>query len=309
MRATFRHSLIGLAILVITIGMLSLHPHKSSASATAGPITGYAWSDTIGWIDLNCSNDNSCGTNNYGLTVDSSGNLSGYAWSDNIGWISASASDVVGCPSGTCQPTLVHGVLSGWLKAIAADNNGWDGWISLSGSGYGPTVSSGVFSGYAWGSDVVGWVDWSQARTTFNDACTPSYSCSGQTIQYTNSSCQVSNVTTCTSPAFCEAGSTICLYPTISFNTSGSNLTGHLQLIPNLIRSGATTTVDWSVSNAQSCSVQGTNGDSWNGLSGSYSSKSVTSQTTYTLSCLAYGSNPGVDEMQIVNVVPVFKEF
>jgi hypothetical protein len=50
-------------------------------------LLGYAWSENLGWISLNCQNDNSCGTSNFGVRNNSEGNLSGYAWGENIGWI------------------------------------------------------------------------------------------------------------------------------------------------------------------------------------------------------------------------------
>ena len=50
-------------------------------------LTGYAWGENTGWISLNCSNTNSCGTVNYKVANDGNGNLSGYAWSENTGWI------------------------------------------------------------------------------------------------------------------------------------------------------------------------------------------------------------------------------
>ena len=52
----------------------------------------------------------------------------------------------------------------------------------------------------------------------------------------------------------------------IALNQSG-NYTGNLQLIPYLLQSGETTQVHWNVSNAQSCTVTSTNGDSWTGPS------------------------------------------
>jgi len=160
------------------------------------------------------------------------------------------------------------------------------------------------------GTASVGHTVQNTCSATLTFACTPAYTCSGQTIQYTNSSCQVSNVTSCVSPAFCQAGSSSCLYPAIIFNQSGS-YTGNLQLVPNLLQSGETTAVHWSVSNAQSCTVTGTNGDSWSGLSSptkGETSKPITSQTIYTLACTAYGSNPNVSETATVNVTPVYEE-
>jgi len=299
-------------LFIALIAALALLPHVARSQSSATPITGYAWSDTIGWVSLNCSSDPSgCSgpAGAWGLSIASNGALSGYAWSDNIGWISANAADVTGCPSSPCTPTISHGAFTGWLKALSANGNGWDGWISLAGLGYGPTLNGASFSGYAWGSNVVGWLSWSLASADYQQ-CTPAYSCSGETIQYTNASCQVSNVQSCVSPAFCSAGSSSCLYPAVGFNPSGS-YSGNLQLIPGLLQSGETTLVHWSVSNARSCTVTGSNGDSWSGLSSpakGETSKPIVSQTTYTLSCTAYSTNPGVSETETVNVTPAFRE-
>jgi hypothetical protein len=302
---------LGAVFLAVLVSFL-LTPRPALSQGTGTPITGYFWSDTIGWIDLNCSNSGVCGTTPFGLSIDSSGNITGDAWSDSIGWVSANPSDLSGCPQGSCTATVSNGVLSGWLRALSGNTSqsgGWDGFISLSGSNYGVTESGGRFSGYAWGDVNVGWVDTEYAQTTYG-TCTPAYICSGNTIEYKNSSCQVSAVTTCTSPAFCSAGSNQCLYPVISPNPSG-NLTGNLQVVPNLVNPGSTVSVYWNVSNAQSCTVTGTNGNSWSGLSSpstGETSSPITTQTTYTLSCQAYGTSPNVVESQTVNLTPVYKE-
>lgn len=49
---------------------------------TDGSITGYAWSETMGWINLAPTNS--------GITNTSSGVLGGYAWGENAGWINFS---------------------------------------------------------------------------------------------------------------------------------------------------------------------------------------------------------------------------
>src|SRR5712691_11367984 len=72
--------------------------------------------------------------------------ISGYAWSDNVGWVSANASDLSGCPESPCSARLQEGELRGWLKALSANgsqNGGWDGFISLSGPGYGVSSAGG----------------------------------------------------------------------------------------------------------------------------------------------------------------------
>ena len=62
-----------------------------------------------------------------------------------------------------------------------------------------------------------------------------------------------------------------------------------LRVIPSLVRSGNTTKVNWSAQNVESCTVRGDNGDSWTGISsplGGKTSKPITAETAYTLSCL-----------------------
>lgn len=307
-RTTHRYTLllVPLGLLLATTFLLS--PHPALSQAQGAPITGYLWSDTSGWVDLNCANSNACGPNSFGFSIASDGTLSGYAWAENIGWVSAQSGDLSGCPTSPCIAKIQsNGGLSGWLKAIAADNKGWDGWISLSGTGYGVSESGGVFSGYAWGSDVVGWLDFSRARTPYG-TCAPSYSCADpQQVQYTNSSCQTSAYATCVSPAFCSSGSSTCLYPAPSFIQSG-NLTGHLQVNPSILHTGISTTVTWNVANVASCTVTGDAAkDSWTGITGSRTSSPINQQTTYTLSCAGLDSS-SVHETATVNILPVFQE-
>ena len=300
------------------LAALLFRPHSALSQQNEDTIiTGYAWSDTIGWIDLNCANTNSCGVRSFGLSVAQNGDISGYAWSDNIGWISADTSDLGGCPSGACRAKISGNNLQGWLRALAgggSQSGGWDGWISLKGSGYGPTVTGGNFSGYAWGSDVVGWVDWSQAHTTFGQ-CAVSYSCSGQTIQQTDVSCNVSNVTTCISPTFCSAGSSVCLYPQVEYAPDG-----HLAVRPAIVHAFLTAHVRWNVSNVSSCTVTGTNGDTWtvagnagndwtstSGSPGMVTSP-VTAPVTYTLTCTGLDGQQTTPESATVSVIPIFEE-
>ncbi len=139
-------------------------------------ITGHIWSSNIGWIRLQGPN--------YGIqmnfantdadpyldtgTVDTTKK---YAWSPNIGWIDFAPTG--GYPSGPTHGVRMDssGKLIGWARVCAvfssgcsgglANNalrGGWDGWIRMSGNQYGPTRSACKFNGYAWGSDVIGWI-------------------------------------------------------------------------------------------------------------------------------------------------------
>jgi len=146
----------------ILLALITFGGSDNVFAGTSDNIDGYAWSSNIGWISFNCTNDNSCGTADYGINQNSDGTLVGYAWSSNIGWIQFGG--LSGFPSGSGTQGInakVNGTnLQGWIKAISADGYGWDGWISLSGAvpSYGVNMSGTSFTGYAWGSDVVGWI-------------------------------------------------------------------------------------------------------------------------------------------------------
>ena len=223
-------------VFIAIVGVLMSIPLRSEAAATA--LTNWAWSDTVGWISLNCSDLGTCGTVNYGLSVDSTtGAVSGYAWSDNVGWISADDVTDTNCPAGSaCKPMLSGGALTGWLKALAGgtpNSGGWDGWISLSGPNpfsYGPTFSNGAFTGYAWGSDVVGWVDFSRPGASLSVA--PTSIQSGENAYLTWSS---ANATSCTGTNFDTRGQTsgtnVRVSPTVT-TTYGGSCTGPGGTVP-----------------------------------------------------------------------------
>lgn len=78
-------------------------PHTAGGTCpngdASGNLSGWAWSDEIGWISMNCSDLGICGTSNYGVSIDSSGDFSGWAWNDVVGWISFNCTN-----SGTSCP-------------------------------------------------------------------------------------------------------------------------------------------------------------------------------------------------------------
>lgn len=126
-------------------------------------LSGWAWSENIGWISFNSANQ---GTGaNYGVNVASNGRLSGYAWSEHIGWITFNQNELVGCPQTPCRADFDENTdqVTGWARALA-NGGGWDGWISLSGSNYGVSANQCDWQGWAWGSDVIGWINFSGAN-------------------------------------------------------------------------------------------------------------------------------------------------
>ncbi len=82
-----------------------------------------------------------------------------------------------------------------------------------------------------------------------------------------------------------------------------------LRVIPSLVHQGDTTKVNWSSTNVKSCTVQGQNGDSWSGLIsplGGQTSKPITGETTYMLTCLTDTGN--LTKQATVRVIPTFEE-
>jgi hypothetical protein len=200
--------------------------------------------------------------------------------------------------------------------------------ISWSGAGstYGPTLSNGNFSGYSWGSDVVGWVDWSLAHSGYTQ-CTAHYYCSANDLYQEDAQCNDTFVQTCSYQCANTGGVAGCIAPpppTFASGTSdgGFVLTGHLQVAPSLIASGLTSHIYWNVGDVSTCSVSENNPaiqDSWSGASAGCSGSSCSSgtsgkttsaisqQTIYTLSCTGLDSST-IHETATVNILPVFKE-
>lgn len=158
---------------IVLVLFFFLSPFAASAGMEHNLI-GWAWSSNIGWISFNSTNDHNPDLGgvqpssvDYGVNKDASGNLVGYAWSSNIGWIKFGGFSQSDFPSGSGtreeNANVIGGGVRGWVKALSADGKGWDGWISLAGTkpkhGVTFNLSTGYLGGYAWGSDVVGWVD------------------------------------------------------------------------------------------------------------------------------------------------------
>lgn len=181
-----------LTLIAICIGGLN---KSIEVTASAGQnVSGWAWGESempdgtaggAGWISFNCTSaPYGCGID-YGVNIDlATGIMTGSAWSENYGWIKFDA----GCPagaSGVCgaKLDLATNKLMGWAKVLSGDDvdDGFDGWISLNSLNdhnfvtglvqtspfvYGITFApfTGVLSGYAWGSDVTGWIQFTDVN-------------------------------------------------------------------------------------------------------------------------------------------------
>jgi hypothetical protein len=262
----------------------------AQASSFAAPFEadGYAWSSTIGWISMNCSNDASCGTSNYKVQVETDGRLTGYAWSSNIGWIKFDGLSNFPAGAGTVSQDarLVDSGtgyrLEGWIRACAGTasgdcstmtsrTDGWDGWIALRGdvpalpgSTYGVTTNTSLVvdsSSFAWGGPVVGWMAWG--------------------------------------PAGPNPGVRFNIPPKINAFT----------ITPSEVRQGNTVTVTWDTEYADECIASNNNSDpGWQdtplaNMSGVRTFAPVRGVTTYTLTCRKSG-HADLTQTQTVTVRP-----
>ena len=73
-------------ILLLLIPIL-VFSFSNFVKADSKELFGYAYSETVGWISLNCANTNSCSTISYKVSQDARGKLSGYGFSQNGEWI------------------------------------------------------------------------------------------------------------------------------------------------------------------------------------------------------------------------------
>jgi hypothetical protein len=156
---------------LICLTILLIFGMKETQAGLEHNVSGWVWSENVGWISFNCYNDyngdgileDHCSSSNYGVRIDSSTKVfSGYAWSENIGWITFNESELSGCPQAPCRAWLGQdNKVYGWAKALAY-GGGWDGWIRLRDTNYGVWLDTSTFPqefrGWAWSDMVVGWI-------------------------------------------------------------------------------------------------------------------------------------------------------
>jgi len=164
-----------LFIFAFTIALL---PTENVMAATQ-PVTGWAWSDTVGWVSF--SSTNTGGSPNgvsYGVYIDESdGSFSGYAWNDAIGWISFNALETAQCGAPAQivgVPSNVTGEIVGYARALSGNTSqsgGWTGCLELSGGNHlSPNISGNGGITYDDGANqIVGWAYGSIPSTSGGD--------------------------------------------------------------------------------------------------------------------------------------------
>lgn len=261
--------------------------------------------------------NNICATSNYGVMIAADMTLSGFAWSDHVGWISFES--LSGCPSGTCGARIISDggtgyEMSGWARACTvfasgcsgalkadSERGGWDGWISLNcandsscgTSDYTIRISSSgnVASGasdtgsFAWGDTVASWIDFGQVEVANICSINPSYSCNGNISEMnsTNVWCEPNSMvpTDCTlTGQICDVANGTCVVPAIPVVNS-------FTVVPTVIRHGGEPLISWNVSNTSSCRVIGSNDTLQTGgaVQSVGTNPIINQRTTFTLSC------------------------
>jgi hypothetical protein len=205
---TFHYIIIIFVLLTVSIlFMFYLQPvaYAEPAVLPEGQITGWGWTDTFGWISLNCVNvyagendaqlTGHCASDgnyeDYGVSLNAgTGVISGYAWSDSVGWIdfnpSVGAGSVGSLPTLSSGDDFAHtvqmdtdtGYLSGWAVATFNDtdpnNNAWIRFRAANDCNtLGPDETNycvrvndnNYLTGWAWsgGDDGQGWIRFSES--------------------------------------------------------------------------------------------------------------------------------------------------
>lgn len=180
-------TLIALLAVLAFLKTPNISAQTTIAACPAGTqLYGWAWSSTIGWISFNSRNAGGEG-GNHCVSIDANNNVVGWAWSSNIGWIKfggLSGFPVTGNSDGDAKKTdnrftgwsrACAGTVAGDCSSMVSRTDGWDGWIELSGLNHTLTYdgTAGTVTGFAWGSDVVGWTSFNLYTRDVNEPPPP----------------------------------------------------------------------------------------------------------------------------------------
>ena len=135
-------------------------------------------------------------------------------------------------------------------------------------------------------------------NTCVKSKCDDADYCNGNDSWHITAACEANLVTKCSGT--CMNGS--CLPIVVPGPASVS-----IKVTPSLVRKGSTTRVSWSSANTKSCSVIGSNGDSWIGIAGAQVSKPINAQTTFVATCKAKVGGTVSTSTQVI-LAPVYQE-
>ncbi len=153
-----------------TIGWINFQPGLGGVefqSAQNPNVRGWAWNDSYGWIAFRFTDYEL----DWGVNLNPDATITGYAWGDNVGWIDYDpAGPYPAAPSNSARYDSATGEVTGWAQIVGMGN---DGWILMSDNGTIPFATTidlltGEWGGYAWNDDL-GWIAYSH---TFGEVFT-----------------------------------------------------------------------------------------------------------------------------------------
>jgi len=155
------------------------------------------------------------------------------------------------------------------------------------------------------------------SQGSYAPVCSAGFFCIGRDLYYTSTSCANSFQRSCGY----QCGTGGCVVPPpaefeafdATYRGGTFRSDGSLRAIPTLLRSGDTAQVYWRARNVASCTVTGTNGDSWTASSSGEAGRTsspITQRTTFTRVCQALpeAAVSTIGGTAVVNVVPSFDE-
>lgn len=117
-----------------TTGWINLAPSQSGVGNDGnGTLSGYAWGENAGWINFAPPHG--------GVTIDTNGIFHGYAWSQNLGWISFNCANDSSCGASSFY------VQTDWRPASVRRGGGANGGSGGGGEGNGPPSVYGPTNG------------------------------------------------------------------------------------------------------------------------------------------------------------------
>ncbi len=185
----------GIIALLVIFGATQTITVSHAQTAPAYTVTGVAFSDIPNNSDQGVSAGNPYGGRGlgaitmsgpgFGVTLDpSSGKFSGKAYNALAGYVDFAPSGLTGasvaksCLDDKNAPCPVTGFMR-FDAYTDPQSGGWDGQVQMSDSSWTKGVELGkeiagvrTMSGFAWGGDVVGWVDFKDVKVIINDLCT-----------------------------------------------------------------------------------------------------------------------------------------
>lgn len=320
-------------------------PDSNPADTILGSIEGYAWSDSIGWIKFGgLSNfpSNTYGNAEIRLTA---GNHYMYGWaracagtqngncstmSDNAdgwdGWISLNSLNVGGAPV-TYSVSMTGTSFGGhaWGSDVV-------GWIDMDGVSYTPAPASGSLS-------ITGCT-----ITQGNSTCMGSFTweiigASSPRLWWSNPGIVLSTSTSGVGVQFMmeygmqwykirDGWSIIRMFelqidcaPGLAFDGTSCepiisivDINGSLSVNATLVRKTSSAKLTWSIDNpldVTSCSLVGSNGDTFSGLSGTNvdTAPLTFAQTVYTLTCIPLVGGSAVEVASTtIKTLPIISE-